>query len=132
MVRSLLVSFTTNLTQLARQTDRDTPCRGARQYFERWLERPQGEPQALYAHLTRFTRGVLGRRKRVLLLIDLTFLESQWAVLQVSVPWQRRALPLYREVRRWEDPTGEEKTQAERVAACLKWLKKHLPGPLSR
>jgi hypothetical protein len=132
LLRSLLFCFTTNLSQLARQADRDTSTRVARQFFQRWLDRPHWEPEELYTNLTRFSRRVLRRRRQVLLLIDLTFLEDHWAVLQVSIPWQQRALPLYRIVRRWEDPSGAGKIQAEMLAAALKWLKKHLPGLLSR
>jgi len=132
LVRALLVGFTTNLTQLARQTDRPTSTKGARQYLERWLNREHWEPTEVYAQLNRYTRRVLGARQTVPLLMDVTFLEGKWAVLQVSVPWQQRALPLYRAVRRWEDPDDTETPLSELVADALKWLGQHLPGPRDR
>ena len=132
LVRALLVGFTTDLTQLARQTDRSTPAKGARQYLDRWLTREHWQPADVYAELNRTTRRVLNARQTVPLLVDVTFLAGKWAVLQVSIPWQQRALPLYRAVRRWEDPDATETPLAELVTAALTWLAQHLPGPRTR
>lgn len=129
LVRSLLVGFTTSLAQLARQTDRDTPARISRQFLARWLDRPHWEPEIVYAHLIRPARRVLGRKRSVPLLIDWTYLENRWAVLQVSISWQQRALPLYRAVVRRKDPEAEQ--TALLLATCA-WLAKHLPGPRTR
>lgn len=132
LLRSLLFGFSTNLSQLARQMDRETSTRVARQFLQRWLDHAAWDPEALYTQLTRFSRRVLARRRRVLLLVDLTFLEERWAVLQVSIPWQQRALPLFRVVRRWAKASTAEQIQTEMVAQALKWLHQHLPGARSR
>ena len=129
LLRALSAGFTTNLCQLARQTDRETPTRAARQYLHRWLQRPHWVPEALYAQLTREARRQLLHGASQALLIDLTYLGDRWMVLQVSVGWQRRALPLYRSVTRWKDPETGQRQQLD--AACT-WLAQHLPGPQSR
>ena len=129
LLRALLVDFTTQLGQLARQADRATPARGARQYFSRWLNRPHWQPAALYTHLHRLTRRLLARQRRVLLLIDTTDLSDRWVVLQVSTPWQRRALPLWRAVYPY---AGPERDQVSALSQALTWLEKQLPGPRSR
>jgi hypothetical protein len=61
-------------------------------------------------------------------LIDATDLADGWLVLQVSIPWQGRALPLYRAVTEYQDP---EETLPELVGRALAWLRQHLPGPRS-
>ena len=129
LLRALLVDFTTQLGQLARQSDRATAARGTRQYLGRWLNRPHWEPTALYTHLHRLTRRLLQRQRRVLLLIDTTDLSDQWVVLQVSTPWQRRALPLWRAVYPY---AGPERDQVSALSQALTWLEKQLPGPRSR
>jgi hypothetical protein len=131
MVRALLLGFTTSLTQLARQAERDTSVKVARQFFDRWLAHSAWEVETLYAHLNRHARRVLTRRGRVALYLDFTYLQHEWAVLQVSVGWQRRALPLYRGVipRRQGGKKGGETAL---VAQGCVWLKEHLPAPLSR
>jgi hypothetical protein len=136
LTRSLLLGFNTNLTQLGRQCDRDTEVRAARQHLSRWLKRSAWEPDPIYANLSRVTRRLLAKRKIVLLLVDTTFLGTEWLVLQVSIPWERRALPLYRHVQRWENSRRREgepaQTQQEMVQAALEWLRQHLPGPAGR
>lgn len=129
LLRALLLGFTTNLSQLARQTDRSTGARGARQYLGRWLQREQWAPDRLYVRLTRQARRVLLRGRTQPLLLDTTYLSDTWAVLQVSVAWQGRALPVYRLVTRWKDPEWGQTAQVQAVCA---WLQQHLPGPRGR
>ena len=47
LVVALMLEFTTVLTQLGRQSDRDTTAKSARQFFARWLSRPAWEPAAI-------------------------------------------------------------------------------------
>jgi hypothetical protein len=129
LLRALLVGFHTQLGQLARQADRATSARGARQFFHRWLNRKQWEPTGLYTQLHRLTRRLLARQAEVLLLIDTTTLARQWIVLQVSTPWQGRALPLFRVVYPY---AGPQRNQAEALAQALTWLGQQLPGPKRR
>jgi hypothetical protein len=126
---SLLVGFTTDLTQLARQADRATSVRVSRQYFARWLARPHFAPAVLYAALNRQARRRLQGPGDVALLVDFTDLQRQWSVLQVSCPWQQRALPLYRAVIPFRDPPEGRRAL---LRAALAFLAQHLPGPLSR
>lgn len=141
LLRSLLVGFTTDLTQLARQAEENPPpiagegkgqppaTKGRRQFFERWLKRPHWEPQTIFAQLNRQARRVLGRGKRVALLMDFTALGTEWTVLQVSIPFEARALPLYRAVVSY---TAPEESQRELIQGAITFLKAHLPGGLSR
>lgn len=126
---SLCVGFTTDLTQLARQADRATSVRVSRQYFARWLARPHFAPEVLYAALNRQVRRRLRGPGDVALLVDFTDLQRQWSVLQVSCPWQGRALPLYRAVMPYQAPPEGRR---ELLRAALSFLAAHLPGPLSR
>jgi hypothetical protein len=129
LVRALLLGFTTQLGQLARQAHRPTRARGTRQFFSRWLNRDAWEPAAIYTQLHRLTRRVLSGQRQVLLLIDTTDLDGQWVVLQVSVPWQRRALPLFRVVYPYRGP---ERDQVSALAKALAWLEANLPGSRAR
>jgi hypothetical protein len=129
LLRALLVGFTTHLAQLARQLDRDATAKSGRQFLARWLDRPDWEPEQIYAHLNRVTRRVLARSGDVLLLVDFTDLGTQWKVLQVSIPWQGRALPVYRTVARYQGP---DVGQPEQIRAACTWLQEHLPGPAER
>jgi Transposase DDE domain len=131
LVRSMLVGFTTQLAQLARQTalGQERPVKGCYQYFARWLQRPHWAPDTVYAGLNRQARRWLIRRRVVPLLMDLTELETTWSVLQVSFPWEGRALPLYRAV---VQHTGPEVHRRALVHTALAFLREHLPGPRSR
>jgi len=146
LLRSLLLGFTTDLTQLARQADgeaggKEQPAEGKedakkkaetkarRQFFHRWLKRTHWEPKEIYAHLNREARRALGRGKRVALLMDFTDLGTKWTVLQVSIPFAGRALPLYRAVVSY---TAPEEGRRELVRAALAFLREHLPGEFSR
>jgi hypothetical protein len=129
LVRALMVGFHAQLGQLARQTDRSTSARGSRQYLHRWLKRPHWDAIPLYTQLQRLTRRVLERQAEVLLLIDVTDLSHRWRVLQVSTPWQRRALPLFRVVYPYAGPDCDP---VSALAQALEWLGKHLPGPRAR
>jgi hypothetical protein len=126
---ALLAGFTTQLAQLARQADRSHSAKVNRTFLSRWLSRPHWEPTSIYAALSRSARRALGHRKHVPLLIDFTYLGNRWAVLQVSFPFQRRALPLYRAVFHRTDP---ERGQTQAVYQALTFLKEHLPGSRSR
>lgn len=126
---ALMIHFTVHLTQLGRQSDRDTTAKSARQFFARWLERTDWEEATIYAHLNRDARRVLARQGEIAVLIDYTYLQQQWAVLQVSIPWQGRALPIYRAVYHRTHP---EVGQTESVRAACQFLRTHLPGPLGR
>jgi hypothetical protein len=129
LLRALLLGFTTSRTQLARQSERDSPAQARRQWLSRWLARPQWEPETLYAALTRRTRRLLRRRGDVALLVDFTDLGTTWRVLQVSLAFEGRAIVLYRIVADYAAPTIGQKDQVRQACA---WLKEHLPGPLDR
>jgi len=131
VLRALLVGFTTNLAQLARQLDRPGGAKGARQWLTRVLGRPQFAPDTLYAHLlTGLPAAVLAARSAPIpLLIDLTFFGQQWVVLQVSLPWEHRALPLLRITQPYQ---GEARSPATALAAARRWLDTHLPHARTR
>jgi hypothetical protein len=129
LVVALMIEFTAVLAQLGRQSDRNTTAKSARQFYARWLARPDWDPAVIYAGLNRRARRHLAHRSTVPLLIDYTYLENQWAVLQVSCGWQRRALPLYRAVYRRTHP---EVGQTESVRQACAVLRGHLPGPKTR
>lgn len=128
LVRALLIGFTTNLAQLSRQLDRPGAAKQARQWLQRWLDRPHFAPEALYASLLQLMPHAVWDQPQILLLVDTTTLSDRWVVLQVSVPWERRALPVWRVVYPY---SGSEGDQAAALAQALKGLKEHLPGPLS-
>ena len=71
----------------------------------------------------------MARRGAVPLLVDFTHLATRWTVLQVSFPWQGRALPLYRLV---FASRGPEVGQKEQVRTATAFLRAHLPAPLAR
>jgi len=129
LLRALLLRFTTDLCQLARQLPRETTAKSGRQFLARWLDRPHWEPEIIYADVNRQARRVLARRGTVPVLMDFTHLEKRWTVLQVSLPWQGRALPLYRLVFAYTDP---ELRQKEQVRVACTFLRTHLPGPARR
>jgi Transposase DDE domain len=129
LLRALLLGFTTDLSQLARQLDRHTTAKGRRQYLVRWLDRPQWDAPALYPRLPALLPQVLARPEPIPLLLDFTHLENAWSVLQLSVGWQGRALPLYRCVTARKQPDA---TQAALVRAVLTFVREQLPGPASR
>jgi hypothetical protein len=127
-----LVQFTTNLTQLARQAERDTATRGARQFLARWLRRPQWETREIYAAVPHLVPQLWKGQQPLPLLLDCTFVGTGgqgWTVFQVSLPWQRRALPVYRVV---TTRTAPEWGQTEVLLAACGWLAQVLPGPRSR
>src|SRR5687768_8867932 len=74
LLRALLVQFTTNLTQLARQAERTTGTKGARQYLARWLDRGAWEPTQLYAALPHLLPAVWSGTDTLPVLIDWTHL----------------------------------------------------------
>lgn len=129
LVRSLLAGFTTDLTHLARQVPRDTTVKSRRQQLDRWLDRLGWDPTAIYRGFYRTAGTLLPPEGDVLLLGDFTELERSWQVLQVSFPWEQRALPLYRAVRPYKEP---ELRQREMLREMLDFLQEHLPGPRSR
>jgi hypothetical protein len=129
LLRAMLASFTCVLADLARQTGRASNAKITRHWLARWLARPNWDPETLYAHLNRQARRLLENEKEVLLLIDFTDLGREWRVLQVSLPWQGRALPLYRSTVSY---TAPEIAQPLQVQAALLWLQEHLPGRLAR
>ena len=127
--QALFAQFTTDLCQLARQLPREPAAKSGRQYLARWLARPHWEPETIYADLNRQAKRRMGRRGSVPLLVDFTHLDTRWTVLQVSFPWQGRALPLYRLV---FDYRGPEVGQKEQVRMACAFLREHLPAPLHR
>jgi hypothetical protein len=130
LVRALQLGFTVQLTQLARQLDRPSTAKSSRQRLARWLgPRAQWQPSRLYGRLLRLTGPVFRGRCVIPLLIDATDLSDGWQVLQVSVPFQRRALPVYRAVRAY---AGATETQRALLDEALQFLRTHLPGPRSR
>jgi hypothetical protein len=129
---SLLTGFTANLCGLARHSAgrrRGRTAASQRQYFFRWLQRPRWIPEAIYARLLRRWPPELQTAPVVPLLIDCTILGEGWNVLQVSVPFARRALPVYRAVVPYRTPTTSQK---ELLDTALTWLKEHLPGAQGR
>jgi hypothetical protein len=129
LVRAMLASFTTVLADLARQSNRQTTAKITRTWLARWLTRPHWDPETIYAQLNRQARRLLAQREEVPLLIDFTDLGTQWRVLQVSLPWQGRAIPLYRSV---VAVTAPAIAQPRQVHLALCWLQAHLPGPWQR
>jgi Transposase DDE domain len=135
LVRGMLVGYTTQLAQLARQAIPGKEAEDERvvkrryQYFSRWLNHPKWDPDRLYTGLNRQARRWLAHRRHVPLLMDITDLGDTWSVLQVSFPFERRALPLYRSVVHHTHP---ERHRRELVRDALLLLQEHLPGPLSR
>jgi Transposase DDE domain len=129
LLHAWLLGFTVELGQLARQLDRPGKAKITRQYLSRWLNHGAWEPVVLYAQLCRHARRYLRRARRVLLLIDTTCLADAWVVLQVSLPFENRALPLYRRVYPY---AGPQRDQPAALEEALHWLAQHLPGPRSR
>src|SRR5712691_2920559 len=129
LLQALFSQFTTDLCQLSRQLPREPAAKSGRQYLGRWLERPHWELALIYADLNRQAKRRMARRGTVPLLVDFTHLDTRWTVLQVSFPWQGRALPLYRLVFDYRDP---EVGQKEQVRMACAFLQEHLPAPLAR
>ena len=131
LLQSMLTGYTAQLAQIARQADGegDSATKVRYQLLSRWLKRPHWDAETIYAHLNRAARRVLAHRRHVPLLMDITDLGTGWAVLQVSFPWQQRALPLYRVVTRYEEP---EVQRRELVRGVLTFLRQHLPGSQGR
>jgi hypothetical protein len=129
LVRALMDDFTVCLSGLARQLERGSTAAGKRQYLSRWLGRKRWDPVDVYARLPQLWPRELLRANVVPLLIDCTILGQAWTVVQFSLPWQRRALPIYRVVVSYRLP---EQGQTELVLQALTWLRGHLPGPASR
>jgi hypothetical protein len=135
LVRGMLAGYTTQLAQIARQAipaeaeEKESAVKLRYQYFSRWLNHLKWEPERLYAGLNRKARRTLAHRRHVPLLMDITDLGEQWSVLQVSFPFEQRALPLYRSVVHHTDP---EVHRRELVQEALAWLREHLPGSFSR
>lgn len=126
LLTALLTEFSASLSGLAQELATDTTrAASRRQQLRRWLGRPAWAPAPLYAALGRRLRLLLARQRQVVpLLLDFTHLGEQWSVLQVSFPWQRRALPLYRAVLTRH---ATEEQQTELVERVLRWLEQHLP-----
>jgi hypothetical protein len=129
LLRALLLGFTTHLSQLARQLDHETTAKSSRQRLTRWLDRSHWHPPTLYARLLRLSSPVFRGRQLRVLLLDMTDLADGWQVLQVSIAFQGRALPLYRAVRAYQ---GAPETQLQLVEEALSFLRRHLPGPHRR
>jgi hypothetical protein len=131
LLAGLCRDFTASLSGLARElAGAGTTAAALRQQLRRWLGRPAWQAERLYPHLRfRLQRLLAPHRGPVPLLLDFTYLGTRWSVLQVSVPWQRRALPLYRVVLT-QDATEEQQT--ELVFRVLHWLAQQLPGPRRR
>src|SRR5215210_614288 len=125
LLQAMLLCFSTVLTDLARQSGRHCKTKVTRTWFSRWLVRDTWDPETIYQGLNRYARRLLERRAEVPLLIDFTDLGREWRVLQVSLPWEGRALPLYRSVVRYR---ATDIAQPKKVQAALYWLKEHLPG----
>jgi hypothetical protein len=131
----MLVGYTTHLAQLARQAitkeevEEESAVTLRYQYFSRWLNQPKWDPDVLAAGLCRKARRFLAHRRHVPLLMDITDLGETWSVLQVSLPFEQRALPLYRSVVHYTDP---EKPRRALVQGALALLREHLPGSPSR
>lgn len=119
LLRALLLGFTVELSQLVRQLDRACTAKSSRRRLARWLAHEAWPPLQVYAHLLRLAHPVLTAGQVVPLLIDATTLADGWYVLQVSVPFQGRALPLFRAVRPYQDAAVP---QAQLLAEALAFL----------
>lgn len=129
LLQALFVQFTTDLCQLARHLPRAPLAKSGRQYLARWLDRPHWDPALIYTDLNRQAHRCMTRRGSVPLLMDFTHLGARWTVLQVSCPWQGRALPLYRLVFDYCEPEVGQKDQVRWACA---FLRAHLPAPVAR
>src|SRR5438128_1186913 len=81
LLRAMMIGFTAVLMTLARQAELETSAKVRRQYFSRWLDRPNWAPETLYAGLNRKARRLLAHRKHVPLLVDITDLGTQWGAV---------------------------------------------------
>jgi hypothetical protein len=126
LLLALLLHFTVVLAQLGRQTDREVTAESARRYLARWLDRPHWEPEAIYGALLQQAAPFLWHGGDVLLLVDLTELEKVWSVLEIALPWQGRALPIYRAVVHHTDP---EEAREPLLRRALAFVEEHLPIP---
>ena len=128
---ALLSDFTASLSGLARElAGAGVPAASLRQNFRRWLGRRSWDPEQLYPGLMPRLRQLLTRQRGpVPLLLDITHLGEGWSVLQVSFPWEGRALPLYRAVLTRE---ACEEQQTALVFRVVRWLEQHLPGAKQR
>ena len=129
ILRALLVGFSTDRCQLARQLPGPTAAKGGRQFLSRWLARPHWETDRLYARLLSDLEPYVRGADPIPVLIDHTYLKRQWSVLQVSIPWQGRALPIYRLVCHH---TAPELDLARQLQTMLTFLGTHLPGSRRR
>lgn len=127
LLTSLLTDFTTSLSALAREiATAEQPTAGLRQKLRRWLGRKSWDPEQIYVGLLTYATRLLAHPHGPLpLLLDMTHLANGWSVLQVSFPWEGRALPLYRAVVSY---TACEEQQTALVLRALHWLVAHLPG----
>lgn len=128
---ALLSDFSASLSGLARElAGEGVPAASLRQNLRRWLGRRSWDPEGLYPGLMPHLRAVLARQRgTVPLLIDITHLGDGWSVLQVSFPWEGRALPLYRAVL---SRAACEEQQTALVFRVVRWLEQHLPGAKRR
>lgn len=129
LVQALLKGSGCRLCQIARCVDRNLKARSNRQYLFRWLNRPAWNPPAIYQGLLQLLPLLTRKWKYVPLIMDFTYLSDAYVVLQFSVAFQQRALPLLRLVRAGR---GGEGGQQAMMDEALAWLKQHLPGPRSR
>jgi Transposase DDE domain len=129
LLQALFAQFTTDLCQLARQLPREPAAKSGRQYLARWLDRPHWDPALIYTDLNRQAQRRMARRGSIPLLVDFTPLGTRWTVLQVSFPWQGRALPLYRLVFDYREPEVGQKDQVRQACA---FLREQLPAPVQR
>ena len=127
-VQALARGFDCRLCQLARQVPRNVKARSNRQYLSRWLERPSWDPPTIYAALVSYLPYLVQRWPVVPILVDFTFLSDDHSVLEFAIPFQKRALPVLRLVRRGR---GGEALYAQMIEEGLAWLERYLPGPRS-
>lgn len=129
LVQALLQESGCKLCRIARTVSRNECARSNRQYLFRWLNRPHWNPPEIYAHLLALLPYVTARRRTVVLLMDYTCLSDAYVVLQFSVPFQGRALPLLRLTR---PGRGGEGGLRAMLVEGLAWLGQHLPGETHR
>jgi hypothetical protein len=126
LLSALCHDFTACLSVLARElagTERTAAT--VRQNLRRWLGRRSWEAEAIYRGLQPFVQQLLAtRRGTIPLLLDITHLGERWSVLQVSVPWEGRALPVHRTVLTRK---ACEEQQTQLVFRVIRWLEQHLP-----
>lgn len=129
LLQALLGESSCKLCDLARCLERNECARSNRQYLFRWLNRRAWDPPQIYAALMPLVHALTRPWKCVPVILDYSYLSDAYVLLQCSLPFQGRALPLLRLVRPGMGGTGGLSAMLDEA---LLWLEKHLPGARER